>query len=345
MHPKRSKRGDVSPSSLNRVLLEGLGEEAGCQRLAKDFYSRVATSQELRPLFPGKSLRCATEEFAAFLIQFLDGDPDKTRYRWWLSLRESHARFQISDRQRAAWLELMGETLHSVVKDVETREALQRFFPVAAAYIVGKAGGEIEHEELRQRWEQQLAVDQLIEQIAEGRDLAALALAPRFASRPSVRVGIFARMMEAGREPFIEFVLESVQNDRHLAESRYNGRTMLHFAAGSACLPVVRQLLSAGVDPDILDGGGHSPLYRAKSPDVVRELVRAGATVDHAGGVNRSTALHEAARHGKLRVAQALLDAGANPKAKDKKGLTPLDRAVNCRRHEVAVLLASRRAD
>ena len=65
-------------------------------RLSTAFYKKVAHDPTLKPLFPGKSLHCATEEFAAFLIQFLGGDEAKTQRRWWLSLRESHARFRIT---------------------------------------------------------------------------------------------------------------------------------------------------------------------------------------------------------------------------------------------------------
>ncbi len=50
-----------------------LGGEAGCKRLSAEFYARVGKDPVLRPLFPGKSHRCAIEEFAAFLIQFLNG--------------------------------------------------------------------------------------------------------------------------------------------------------------------------------------------------------------------------------------------------------------------------------
>ena len=332
----------------HRSLLETLGGEAGCKRLSQEFYARVAASKELKNLFPGKSLRCATEEFAAFLIQFLDGDPDQTQYRWWLSLHESHARFQITKTQRSAWLALMDEALAAQIEDAKTRLALSNFFRVSSAYIVGQQGGTLDHEELIQRWRGQLELDQVIDHLANTRDAEAMALAGQFASRPAVFVGLLARMMEAAREPLIEFVLASVQNDNGLAAGRFNGRTLLHFAAGSACLALVTLLLEMGVDPDILDGGWHTPLYRTAATRngevgalIVTALVRAGATVDHCGGVNKSTALHEAARHGNLRVAEALLAVGANRAAKDKKGLTPMDRARNCRRHEVAKLLAS----
>ncbi len=248
-----------------------------------------------------------------------------------------------------AWLSLMDETVRSLVIAAEMRGALGQFFRVASAHIVGKGEGEPEHPELQRRWSRQLTLDQLVEDLTNGRDAEAIDLSRPFAPRPDVFVGILARMMAAGREPLIEFVLESIRIDNGLANYRYNGRSLLHFAAGSSCLPAVRLLLDMGIDPDILDGGGHTPLYRSagsreaeQAAAIVRELVRAGATVDYCGGVAKSTALHEAARHGNLPVARALLIEGASPAALDKKGLTPLDRAINCRRHDVAALLATR---
>src|ERR1700722_16130736 len=120
-------------------LLEALGGEEGCRRLSAAFYARVGTDPALRPFFPGKSLRCATEEFAAFLIQFLGGDEDQTQHRWWLSLRESHGRFQISFAQRQAWLKHMAATLDATPLDEATRNALRQFFEHSSAYVVGKA--------------------------------------------------------------------------------------------------------------------------------------------------------------------------------------------------------------
>src|SRR5690242_13941834 len=125
-------------------MLEIMGGEAGCRRLAQDFYARVAANAELKPLFPGKSFRCATEEFAAFLIQFFEGDPDQTQYRWWLSLRESHARFQITDVQRMAWLALMDDALSAVIKDPGARQLLGQFFRASSAHILGKIADEPE---------------------------------------------------------------------------------------------------------------------------------------------------------------------------------------------------------
>src|SRR5262244_1458492 len=118
------------------ALLEALGGEEGCRRLSAAFYARVGKDPVLRPFFPGKSLRCATEEFAAFLIQFLGGDEEQTQSRWWLSLHESHARFRIGPTERSAWLKHMGATLEAAPLDEVTRNALRQFFLHSSAYIV-----------------------------------------------------------------------------------------------------------------------------------------------------------------------------------------------------------------
>ena len=51
-----------------------------------DLYQRVGgrgvCRQLGRPLFPGKSLRCAVDAFAAFLAQFLGGPAEDAEERW-----------------------------------------------------------------------------------------------------------------------------------------------------------------------------------------------------------------------------------------------------------------------
>jgi truncated hemoglobin YjbI len=333
------------------ALLEALGGEEGCRRLSAAFYARVGKDPVLRPFFPGKSLRCATEEFAAFLIQFLGGDEKQTQYRWWLSLRESHARFPIDPKARSAWLRRMEATLDAAPLEDATRSALRQFFSLSSAYVIGRDTAGSDHEELAARWGEQRVLDSVIAAIVEGRDDETLALAPRFVSRRSVFVGLLARMVQSGRARLIHFVIDAVESDPSLGTRGFAGTTLLHFAAGAGCLDLVALLLRLGVEPNIQGRGDHTPLYWVANecasemgPEVVRALVRAGADVNACGGVTRATALHMAARRGHLEIARALLDSGAAVDARDRKGDTPLQRAINCRKNRVSQLLRERGA-
>jgi len=332
-------------------FLQALGGEAGCKRLSAEFYARVGKDSVLRPLFPGKSLRCATDEFAAFLIQFLGGDEDQAQFRWWLSLRESHARFRIGAAERSAWLKHMQATLDAAPMDADTRKALRQFFFQSSAYVIGKDAAGPESEELGARWAEQRTLDEAIAAISGGHVKEALALTPRFASRPSVFVGLLARMMQSHSDALILFVIDAVEREPSLMMRRFAGRTLLHFASGAGCLGVVESLLRLGADPNTRDSGGHTPLYRVANecgsdagPKIVRALVYAGGDVNAHGGVTRTRPLHMAARRGFMGIAQALLDCGAAAGAKDIKGDTPLQRALNCRRKDVARLLRERNA-
>jgi truncated hemoglobin YjbI len=333
------------------ALLGALGGEEGCRKFSAAFYARVGKDPVLRPFFPGKSLRCATGEFAAFLIQFLGGDEEQTQFRWWLSLRESHARFKIGPDARRAWLKHVEATLDAAPLDDATRNALRDFFSCSSAYVIGRETGEPDHDELAGRWSEQQVLDSVIAAIVEARDDESLALAPRFALRTSVFVGLLARMVQSGRARLIHFVIDATENDPSVATRRFAGNTLLHFAAGTGCFEVVSLLLRLGADPNIHGRGNHTPLYCVANecasqtgPEVVYALVRAGADVNACGGVTRATPLHMAARRGHLEIARALLDSGAVVNVRDRKGDTPLQRAINCRKDEVSHLLLERGA-
>jgi ankyrin repeat protein len=112
---------------------------------------------------------------------------------------------------------------------------------------------------------------------------------------------------------------------------------------------MVEFLLGLGLEPDALNRGGHTPRYSVanecrepRGAAVARALVKAGANVNARGGVERCTPLHMAARRANVEIAQALLDCGADASIKDKRSDTPLQRATNCRKKEVAGLLTLR---
>jgi hemoglobin len=109
-------------------LYRAIGGTVTCRKLSAAFYARVERDPVLRPLFPGKTLRCAIEEFAAFLAQFLGGPSEDAQRRWWLSLRESHLRFKIGRQERHAWMKTMIQALDDVPVEGPARKALLDFF-------------------------------------------------------------------------------------------------------------------------------------------------------------------------------------------------------------------------
>jgi hemoglobin len=333
------------------TILEEMGGEEGCRRLSEEFYGHVGHDSALRALFPGKRLTCAIEEFAAFLVQFLGGEESHTARRWWLSLHESHARFDIGPVDRDAWLKNMRATLAATPVSDDTQQALLQLFEQSSAYIVHGSAVQPHHAELAARWEEQRMLDAAVDAIANGRDAEALALAPQFASRPSVFAGLLARMMRAGRPALTAYVIDAPAHDSALATCRFAGKPLLHHTAGAGCLDAVASLLKVGSAVDCLDDSGHTALYcaanecaTAAGPGIVRALVQAGANVNAAGGATRATALHMAARRGHVAVARALLEHGAALDARDRKGDTSLQRAIHCRQPEMAAFLTGRTA-
>jgi hemoglobin len=327
-------------------MIRALGGEGGCRNLASTFYSRVAGDPELRPLFPGKSLRCATEEFSAFLVQFLGGDEQMTQDRWWLSLRESHARFHFTELHRAAWVKQMEITLRSSPLDEETQHALIQFFLSASRYLLSGDSEPVQEPELAERWNLAQGLDELVANIQAGRDALVVQEICEYAGRPALFVGILTRMLRTHRPDLVQAVAKEIEQNPYLASCRHAGRTLLHNAAGAGCPKIVALLLRMGVDPNVLDRGNHTPLYRLANEcatdagvEIARMLVDAGAEVNFCGGATRATPLHMAARRGHVGLAQALLECGASLDARDTRGCTPLDRAVNCRRPEVVPLL------
>jgi truncated hemoglobin YjbI len=335
-------------------LFEKIGGAATCRKLSKAFYARVERDPVLRPLFPGKNLRCAIEAFSAFLVQFLGGPSDDSQHRWFLSLQESHRRFAIDERHRAAWMGLMRLAMDDVAMAEPARAGLLQFFEHSSAYLIDRPAetpqlsGELRKlsGELGQRWDAQQALDGVVAAVRAGDAGRAIGLAGT--CDRGVLPGVLALMIASGHGDLLAYVHQRLVEEPSLIGERYAGRTLLHNAAGAGSLPTLELLLKLGADPNALDGGRHAPLYSVgnecagpQSAKIVHALARAGAEVNAHDGATGSTALHMAARRGNAVVAQALIDCGANVSARDTRGDTPLQRALNCRKPHVAELLRS----
>jgi hemoglobin len=340
-------------------LYQAIGGAAACRRLSRAFYTRIDRDPVLRPLFPGKTLTCAIEEFAAFLAQFLGGPAEDSQRRWWLSLRESHLRFKIGPRERDAWMKNMVATLDEAQIEEPACSALRDFFERGSAYVVNSGAAPPVAEarndspaqhEIACRWDAQRRLDEAVSAIRSGDADRAITLAE--SCDRAVVAGLLALMIGSGRSALLDYVQEKLAQNPTLVQERYAGRTLLHTASGQGNLSIVELLLRLGADPNAPDGGGHTPLYSvgneckiAGCGKVVHALVRAGAKVDACDGVKHCTALHMAARRGNVVVAKALLECGADIESRDTLGETPLRRSVNCDKPEVAALLLSRGAD
>jgi hemoglobin len=144
-----------------------------------------------------------------------------------------------------------------------------------------------------------------------------------------------------------------LEEDPSLAVASDRGRNLICAAAIAWDVPRMRLLLEFGADVDARDVGGHNPLYRVANGQGCEEegyaavelLIEHGADVNQVTGVGGMTPLHMSARRGTIRIAEALLDAGADIEAKDRGGETPLRRAVNCGQERMVRLLLSRGAN
>lgn len=329
---------------------ESMGGVEACRKLAETFYSRVRHDRLLRPLFPGKTLHCAIEEFSAFLVQFLGGPTEYTQRRWWVSLHESHRRFQIGPREREAWLSHMRVALDEMPMDEQFRLALRNFFELSSAYLIDRhpAPSAAIGPDLSRGWTAQLTLDEAVAAIRRADPDRAIELAETIGPHP----GLLVRMIKAGDAVLLDYVRGKLLTTPTLARERFNNRTLLHAAAAAGNLELVELLLKQGVAAGITDGGGHTALYSLANEcsvpgagALVRVLVQAGADVDASDGVKQCTPLHMAARRGNVEIARALLDCGAAIEKPDSLGDTPLRRAVNCGKTEVAALLLAKGAN
>ena len=345
------------------IVHQAIGGTAAWRRLAVAFYSRVDRDPLLRPLFPGRTLHCAIEEFTAFLVQIFDGPSEDRQRRWWLSLRESHLRFRVRRQERAAWMENMVNALDDARIEEPLRSALREFFERSSAYVVNsgepdraaesseETGDTIRHE-IARRWESQRTLDEAVAAVREGEAHRVIAASETLHHNRSVLAGLLALMMGSRNPAMLQYVQERVIADAALVRERYAGRTLLHEASAQGNLTMVELLLRLGADPNAQDGGGHAPLYSLANEyrssgggDIVRALAQSGAHINADDGAKHCTALHMAARRGTVEIAAALLDCGADIDRQDSLGDTPLRRAVNCGRIQVASLLLARGAD
>jgi len=133
----------------------------------------------------------------------------------------------------------------------------------------------------------------------------------------------------------------------------WDGRTPLHVAAITGNAHIARMLLRHSADPNAVDQRGCTPtLHAAESnPErntVLKYLLRAGGTLDKAGGASRDTVFAHAVRAirtGQNRVVYRMLEAGMDPSLADNSNRTLLHVAAFAGNEEACRLLIACGAD
>ena len=147
----------------------------------------------------------------------------------------------------------------------------------------------------------------------------------------------FALDMDNSRE--IVQVLLNHGADPNVCDDSYYG-TPLIYTIDESNLPAVRLLLDKGADPN-LSCGDTRPLGLALdgNPDIVTELISAGADVNVVIDYFQNTPLHKVAEDGNVYLAKKIIQAGADVNAINKMGSTPLIMAHTNKNHAVVRLL------
>lgn len=125
------------------------------------------------------------------------------------------------------------------------------------------------------------------------------------------------------------------------------GACTLHHAARMGDATAVETALSRGIDVDIRDDDGETPLHWAAASSgtegVVEVLLRHGADVDATSRAYGRTPLHSAAQFGNADAARVLLSAGASVDVRDVGNATPYDVAQSVRNRELTEILGKAR--
>lgn len=144
---------------------------------------------------------------------------------------------------------------------------------------------------------------------------------------------------EEGDGPIVQMLLKAGAAVE--ARDQYQ-QTPLYFAAKADKPDALKALLSAGADPDAKLKHGQTILHEATEwdqPENARILVvEGGATVDAKDSEGR-TPLHLAGAYNRVKMVPLLLDLGADPNAKNRRGQTPRQMALEAKSPDTAAML------
>src|SRR5436190_10264426 len=147
----------------------------------------------------------------------------------------------------------------------------------------------------------------------------------------------------------VDKVAAFLKQDKKLVNARDSGgKAPLHWAALYGQKKVMELLLAEKADVNLLDGDGFTPLHWATTfnkRDAVELLLANKANMNIKVEKYGWTPLRLAVIHGHMAAAEALLNGGADPNAKDDENIPLLHQAIIRGKKEMVELLLDKKAD
>uniref|UniRef100_A0A7M5V2J9 Palmitoyltransferase n=1 Tax=Clytia hemisphaerica TaxID=252671 RepID=A0A7M5V2J9_9CNID len=145
------------------------------------------------------------------------------------------------------------------------------------------------------------------------------------------------------RQGLLDMVIMLMRHGADPSLEDNEGCAGIHLAAQFGHSTIVAYLLSKGVDVDVMDQNGMTPLmwasYRSFGIDPLRLILNFGASVNYCDSNYKNTALHWAIASSNTNSVPSLLKSGASLEATNNKGQTPADladeRKNNYIRHKI----------
>ena len=126
--------------------------------------------------------------------------------------------------------------------------------------------------------------------------------------------------------PYFAKILIEAGADYNFKEKSL-GKTSLRAAAHFGRTEMVQLLLDLGLDPDVRDDWGWTPLHVAINPETAKALIDGGADI-HAKAKDGNQAIHSLIGENMLDSVKYLLSLGVDVNTHGKNNITPLHQAV-----------------
>lgn len=139
-------KGDVNMIEKKLTPFEQIGEDT-LYRLVDTFYSLVAQSPDLAPLFPNQFSEIARKQ-KQFLTQYLGGPPLYTEEHGHPMMRARHLPFPVTPTRAKAWLSCMRQAMDLIGLEGPVREEFYARLYLTAQHMIntpddGEISGEI----------------------------------------------------------------------------------------------------------------------------------------------------------------------------------------------------------